>query len=228
MRRAIISRPWRCPTTRCAQRVGSLRTASTSFLTIRPTGMPVQSATTAATAWASTLGRISGASPWSAAERGAAARGSSAQPRLRGHGGLLGLGVVHGAGGAARGCGRPAPAPRSSAASSPPAASSRRRAWPRRRSRRAAVEPRRFLAADDLELGLERLDRGGGSPPPPAAWRAGSPPRGRTPCRAGSPPCRAAGGPGCNGATASPPPPAPRPGAGPGGASRAWRPRRAA
>ena len=43
----------------------SLRTASTSFFTIRPTGMPVQSATTAATAWPSTVGRISGDSPCS-------------------------------------------------------------------------------------------------------------------------------------------------------------------
>jgi hypothetical protein len=45
------------------ERVGERRRPSISFLTMRPTGMPVQSATTEATAWASTLGRISGRSP---------------------------------------------------------------------------------------------------------------------------------------------------------------------
>ena len=76
MRLAIISRPWRWPTTRPASVSTSFRTASTSFLTMRPTGTPVQSDTTAATAWASTLGRISGASPCALASVDCSSRSS--------------------------------------------------------------------------------------------------------------------------------------------------------
>ena len=60
MRCAIISSAWRWPMTRWFSVSASLSTASISFFTMRPTGMPVQSATTDATACSSTLGRISG------------------------------------------------------------------------------------------------------------------------------------------------------------------------
>ncbi|MNS72675.1 hypothetical protein D3C72_1060940 [compost metagenome] len=66
MRRAIISRPCFWPMTRWFSVSASLSTASTSFLTMRPTGMPVQSATTEATACSSTEGRMSGDSPCTA------------------------------------------------------------------------------------------------------------------------------------------------------------------
>ncbi len=42
MRRAIMSSAWRWPMMRCSSVSASLSTASTSFLTMRPTGMPVQ------------------------------------------------------------------------------------------------------------------------------------------------------------------------------------------
>ncbi len=51
MRLAIISIAWSWPITRCASSLGSLSTVSISLAAMRPTGMPVQSATTAATAW---------------------------------------------------------------------------------------------------------------------------------------------------------------------------------
>ncbi len=50
--------------TRSSRVLARFITDSISFLTIRPTGTPVQSATTDATACASTLGRIKGVSPW--------------------------------------------------------------------------------------------------------------------------------------------------------------------
>ena len=93
---------------------------SSSFFTIRPTGMPVQSATTLATACASTLGMISGASPCSAAslscstcelgEQRARGRGSPA-----GDGAVDRLVVAAQASRAARGCGRRSPSRPSSA-----------------------------------------------------------------------------------------------------------------
>ena len=67
MRRAIISSAWRWPITRWFSVSASFSTASISFLTMRPTGTPVQSCTTDATACSSTLGRISGDSPCSSA-----------------------------------------------------------------------------------------------------------------------------------------------------------------
>ena len=66
-RRAIISSPWSWPTTRRPSVAARFSTASASLRTMRPTGIPVQSCTTAATACWSTLGRISGCSPWWAA-----------------------------------------------------------------------------------------------------------------------------------------------------------------
>ena len=57
MRRAIMSRPCCWPMTRWPSVSPSFSTASISFFTIRPTGMPVQSATTLATACASTDGQ---------------------------------------------------------------------------------------------------------------------------------------------------------------------------
>ena len=54
MRLAIILRPCAWPTTRLFRMSARLRTVSTSSLTIRPTGMPVQSETTEATACSST------------------------------------------------------------------------------------------------------------------------------------------------------------------------------
>jgi hypothetical protein len=69
MRRAMVSSASRCPTTRSASVSASFSTVSISLRTMRPTGMPVQSATTDETAWASTLGRISGSSPCSPASR---------------------------------------------------------------------------------------------------------------------------------------------------------------
>ena len=58
IRRAIVSRACRWPMIRSLSVSASLSTASISFLTMRPTGMPVQPATTAATAWPSTVGKI--------------------------------------------------------------------------------------------------------------------------------------------------------------------------
>ena len=46
MRLAIISSAWRWPMTRCSSVSASFSTVSISFLTMRPTGMPVQSCTT--------------------------------------------------------------------------------------------------------------------------------------------------------------------------------------
>ena len=43
MRRAIISSAWRWPITRWFSVSASFSTASISFFTMRPTGMPVQS-----------------------------------------------------------------------------------------------------------------------------------------------------------------------------------------
>ncbi len=63
MRVAIISSAWRWPMTRWLSVSARFSTVSISFFTIRPTGMPVQSCTTDATACSSTLGRISGDSP---------------------------------------------------------------------------------------------------------------------------------------------------------------------
>ena len=63
MRRAIMSSPWRWPITRELSVSARCSTASISFFTIRPTGMPVQSATTEATACPSTVGRMRGVSP---------------------------------------------------------------------------------------------------------------------------------------------------------------------
>ena len=51
MRLAIISIAWSWPITRLASSSGSRSTVSISLRAIRPTGMPVQSATTEATAW---------------------------------------------------------------------------------------------------------------------------------------------------------------------------------
>ena len=53
------------PITRCPSSWGSLSTVSISLAAMRPTGMPVQSATTEDTAWWSTVGRINGSSPCS-------------------------------------------------------------------------------------------------------------------------------------------------------------------
>ena len=203
---------------------------------MRPTGMPVQSATTAATAWASTLGRISGVSPCSSAsfvcsslqlgEQLLAPRRQRAGARLS----AVRLAAVAQLARAARGSGRPASCSSAQRCSSRASRSCLgRRASPRPRLRRAPiVDADRRLAVDDAELGLQRLDAPAASPPPRPAWRAGSPPRGRTRCRAGSPPCRAAGARGCSGARASRPLRALRRGAARGGASRASRRRRAA
>ncbi len=67
MRRAMMSSACFWPTTRWLSVSASLSTDSISFLTMRPTGMPVQSWTTLATACSSTVGRMSGASPCSSA-----------------------------------------------------------------------------------------------------------------------------------------------------------------
>ena len=63
-RLAMVASAWFWPITRLPRVSARLSTACTSFLTIRPTGMPVQSSTTVATACSSTLGRMSGVSPW--------------------------------------------------------------------------------------------------------------------------------------------------------------------
>ncbi len=67
MRLAMMSSACFWPMTRWFSVSASLSTDSISFFTIRPTGMPVQSWTTLATACSSTVGRISGASPCSSA-----------------------------------------------------------------------------------------------------------------------------------------------------------------
>ena len=67
MRLAICSRAWSWPTTRPLSASFSRSTASISSVSIRPTGMPVQLSTMDATAWPSTAGSTSGASPCSAA-----------------------------------------------------------------------------------------------------------------------------------------------------------------
>jgi hypothetical protein len=51
MRLAIISIAWSWPITRWLSSEATLRMVSISFFAMRPTGMPVQSPTTAATAW---------------------------------------------------------------------------------------------------------------------------------------------------------------------------------
>ena len=51
MRLAIISIAWSCPITRAPSSLGSFSTVSISLAAMRPTGMPVQSPTTLATAW---------------------------------------------------------------------------------------------------------------------------------------------------------------------------------
>ncbi len=66
-RLVTISNAWSWPMTRWPRVLASVRIVATSSLTIRPTGMPVQSATTEATACSSTLGRTSGLSPCTAA-----------------------------------------------------------------------------------------------------------------------------------------------------------------
>ena len=63
MRLAIIFIAWSWPITRFARCWSRFSTVSISSLSIRPTGIPVQSPTTVATACASTMGRISGVSP---------------------------------------------------------------------------------------------------------------------------------------------------------------------
>ena len=95
MRRAIISSPCFWPITRWLSVSASLSTASTSFFTMRPTGMPVQSATTEATACSSTDGKMSGDSPctaWifacsSCSSASSAARSSLPPPLGEGWGG---------------------------------------------------------------------------------------------------------------------------------------------
>ena len=62
-RLAIISSPCFCPMTRWSSVSASLSTDSISFFTMRPTGMPVQSCTTAPTACSSAVGSTSGVSP---------------------------------------------------------------------------------------------------------------------------------------------------------------------
>ncbi|MNT11656.1 hypothetical protein D3C72_1465480 [compost metagenome] len=64
MRRATASSASRWPITRFSSVSARASTACASSRTMRPTGMPVQSATTAATAAASTAVCIIGASPW--------------------------------------------------------------------------------------------------------------------------------------------------------------------
>ncbi|MNP25405.1 hypothetical protein D3C76_1182130 [compost metagenome] len=51
MRLAIICRAWSWPMMRLARWLSRLSTVSISLRAMRPTGMPVQSATTEATAW---------------------------------------------------------------------------------------------------------------------------------------------------------------------------------
>ena len=63
MRRAIMSSPCFWPTTRWLIVSESFNTVSISFLTIRPTGIPVQSWTTDPTACSPTVGRMRGVSP---------------------------------------------------------------------------------------------------------------------------------------------------------------------
>ena len=151
---------------------------------MRPTGMPVQSPTTAATACSSTLGMISGCSPWSCASFRSRPLSSASAPsrspveqRRRGSA----LGHRHRGGGRRRlPAGLPVPstgavAPRSFERSSRMRStrsfsSFQRDSSPVRRcfststfSRRvglagAGLEPAGLLARDDLELGLERLD----------------------------------------------------------------------
>ncbi len=60
MARATASSAWFWPTTRSRRRSSRARIDRISSDTMRPTGMPVQFATTAATAWASTSTGISG------------------------------------------------------------------------------------------------------------------------------------------------------------------------
>ena len=141
-------------------------TACTSFLTMRPTGMPVQSPTTAATACSSTLGRISGVSPWSAVSSACSAacssRRASARPPIRrrspASAAFRRVAYLR----AARAqrqhlvdqrlLGLPAclqPAERFLSASSAARAEA---------SRAAVSMPIARLARDDLQLGLQRLD----------------------------------------------------------------------
>ena len=62
----IASRACAWPMTRSSSLDRRLRTVWISLATIRPTGMPVQPATTSAIVWLSTLTCISGDSPWRA------------------------------------------------------------------------------------------------------------------------------------------------------------------
>ena len=105
MRRAIISRAWRWPMIRCSRVSASCSTVSISFLTMRPTGMPVQSPTTDATAWPSTVGRMRGWSPCKAA-RSFCAAVSWASRASRSMGGAAG---AAGAAGASAALALPAP-----------------------------------------------------------------------------------------------------------------------
>ena len=86
----------------------------------------------------------------------------------------------------------------------------------------------RRLAPDDAGLHLERLAPADQVLDLGRARMLGDRHPRRRPCPAGSPPCRAAGAPGCSDATAGRPPRSPRRGSAPDGASPARSPPRAA
>ena len=134
---------------------------------MRPTGMPVQSATTLATACASTDGMISGASPCSVGSACACSACSSAEQPRRGSGACGCVGSAHRpAWSVAAQLARAAPSILSTIAFS----SCQRASSPTRRSRStasfsatsiAALADRhadRCLAVDDALLDLQRLD----------------------------------------------------------------------
>src|SRR5262249_30491802 len=93
---------------------------------------------------------------------------------------------------------------------------------------RADREPGGFLARDDVELGLQRLDAAARILDLGRRGVLAHRQRARRWYPAGSPPCPGAGAPGCSGARASPRRRALRREAARDGASRASRPRRAA
>ena len=153
--------------------------------TIRPTGMPVQSPTTAATACSSTLGRISGVSPWCAASSACSVSSASSRQRSppahrrrrRPASAAVGAPATR-----RRAAARAAPAclstsafslaQRASSAASVACSVRQRRSATLARGRSASM-PIAVSRPMISQLGLQRLRCAGGNRPPRAARRAG-------------------------------------------------------
>ena len=165
--------------TRLPSSVGSFSTVSISLAAMRPTGMPVQSPTTLATAWKSTVGSISGLSPCSVVELvlHAAQLGHDVGALAVGAASALASAALSALASSAlpvpsTGCSVAAQLARAAPAGGRPATSRRSSAWSSaaRRSfsatssaltlssRSARRDADRALARDDADLGLQRLD----------------------------------------------------------------------